>query len=789
MYLNILKKDLKRKKTMNVIVLLFVVLSAMFAASSVNNIAAVTAGIDYYFEKAGMTDYFVVTFDGSNADMEQKLGNEPFVTEVRRECEMFAEQANFARNGKTLADNTNSIFIMPIDNAKLNYFDADNNKITGVERGKAYITGKVPKISGLKVGDMFTIKIGETELEFEFAGRAKDALFGADVGNPKYILNKEDYDVLAADEAAKLSLGSTYYINTTDIPALEASLADFSGILFNIDCGQIRLAYLLSMIVAAMLLIVSVCLILVSFVVLRFTIGFTLEEEFREIGVMKAIGIKNSSIRVLYIIKYLGISTVGALIGFFCSIPFGNMLLASVSDTMVLGSENSLLIALICCIAVVGIIMLFCYAGTHKVNKMSPIDAVRSGQTGERFRRKGLLHLGKSHLKTVPFLALNDVISSPKQYSVITAVFAILLMLVMILANTANTLSSEKLLFLFGTTKSDLYITMTGDVMQAMADASTTNEYILLSLEKTEKKLAENGMPGKAHVERMYTIPVTFGDEKNNVVFQYCPKTKASDYVYEKGTAPMYDNEIALTYQTAERFGAGIGDTVTLTVNGEKRDCVITALFQSFGQLGKTGRLHESFDVEGLELSSAYSYQIDFDDHPDAAETDRRAEKIKDIFGTSNVYNAAEFVNDCTQSADVVASIKNMVLIITLLITVLIAVLMERSLISREKAETALMKAVGFNSGSVIAHHTTRFAIVAVLSSVIAAALCMPLTKLAIDPIMGMLGAVSGVEYEIAPLEIFAVYPLMIIGATILSAFLTSLYTNTIRPSDTADIE
>ena len=790
MYLNILKKDLKRKKTMNVIVLLFVVLSAMFAASSVNNIIAVSTGIDYYFEKAGMPDYFVVTLDSTNADMEQTLLDVPCVTGVRREPAIFADRTNFKRDGKNLADTTNTIFIMSVTDTRLNYFDEHNNVITGVERGKAYISGNVPEMSGIGVGDKFTVSFGGAELELEYCGFAKDAFLGAEfAANTRFILNEQDYAVLAADEYAKLAAGSTYYIDTTDIPALEASLADINGILLSISAEQMKLAYVMSMIVAALLLIVSVCLILVAFVVLRFTIGFTLEEEFREIGVMKAIGIRNAQIRGLYLVKYLGIAIVGAVIGFFCSIPFGDMLLASVSRKMVLGTENSALVALLCCIAVVGIIMLFCWGSTGKVKKLSPIDAVRSGQTGERFHKKSLLHLGKSRLGAVPFLSLNDVISSPRQYGVITAVFTILLLLVMILANTANTLNSDKLLFLFGTTKSDVYITMTGDIMEAIGDPSNVDEIIRRPLEELERTLADNGMPGKIHVERMYTLPVTFGEEKTNVVFQICPQTHASDYVYEEGTAPMYDNEIAVTYPVAERFGAKIGDTVILTVKGEERECIITALFQSFGQLGKTARLHESFDVSGLELSSAYSYQIDFDDHPDAAEIDRRIALLKDIYDTGNVFNAADFVKDCTGASDIIAAVKDMVLIITLIIVMLIAVLMERSFISREKAEIALMKAVGFNNRSVIAHHTLRFATVALISSIIAAVLCLPLTKLAIDPIMGIMGAVGGVEYKIVSAEIFALYPAVIIGITILASFMTALYTNTIRSSDTADIE
>ena len=790
MYLNILKKDLKRKKTMNIIVMLFVILSAMFASSSVNNIIAVSNGLDYYFEKAGMTDYFIITLDNQNSDMEKTLENEPSVTDFRRERTVFADSTNFRRNGKKLADMSGSSFIMSIDDTKLNYFDSSNEIITEVERGKVYVTGDAARNSGIAVGDRFTIELGETKLEVEYAGFTKDAFLGSPfMSNSRFILNKADYETIVADERAKGSAGSIYYVNTDDMNALEKVFAGMNGILFDGSREQMKTSYIMSILVAALLLIVSVCLILVAFVVLRFTIRFTLEEEFREIGVMKAIGIKNSSIRALYLVKYLGIAVIGALIGFFCSIPFGDMLLASVSETMVLGSKNSIAVALLCCIVVVGIIMLFCWGSTGRVKKLSPIDAVRSGQTGERFRKKSIMHLGKSRLGTTGFLALNDVLSSKKRYGVITTVFSILLLLVMILANTANTLSGEQLLFLFGTTKSDAYITLPSEISEAMGYLENADENIRSSLDRLEKTLADNGMPAKTHVERMYQIPVSFGREKMNVMFQYCPQTRASDYVYEKGTAPLYANEIAVTPLIAERLGANIGDTVKLTVNGEERECIITALFQSFGQLGKCARLHESFDVKDLALASAYSFQIDFDDHPDAAETDRRIEKLKEIYDTKNVFNTSEFVNDSTGAADTIKAVKDMMLIITILIVMLIAVLMERSFISREKAEIALMKAVGFSSGSVILHHTIRFAIVACLSSLLAGALCLPLTKLTIDPIMGIMGAVNGVGYEIKAAEIFGLYPLIMLAVTILAAFITALYTKSIKSSDTSDIE
>lgn len=169
---------------------------------------------------------------------------------------------------------------------------------------------------------------------------------------------------------------------------------------------------------------VSIILIAIAFVVLRFTISFTLSEEFREIGVMKAIGIGNFRIRGLYLVKYMGLSVIGATIGFALSFPFGEMLMSVSSQSIIVGNQSPILINIFCTVLVIAVILLFCYECTDKVKKMTPIDAIRNGQTGERFRKKSLMSLGKSKLSVTSFLALNDIVSSPKRYGIISLTFS-----------------------------------------------------------------------------------------------------------------------------------------------------------------------------------------------------------------------------------------------------------------------------------------------------------------------------------------------------------------------------
>ena len=177
------------------------------------------------------------------------------------------------------------------------------------------------------------------------------------------------------------------YINTSDVDEITDLGYSSLGISTR---KELKSVYFYDMLSAYIMLVISIVLMITAFVVLRFTIGFTLNEEFREIGVMKAVGIDNGSIRSLYIVKYLAISVVGSAMGFLGSIPLSSLMMETVSKNMVLESEDSIIFGILSSLAVVIIILLFCYGCTKRIKKLSPIDAVRSGQTGERFKKKNL---------------------------------------------------------------------------------------------------------------------------------------------------------------------------------------------------------------------------------------------------------------------------------------------------------------------------------------------------------------------------------------------------------------
>jgi len=790
LFFRILGRDLKRKKIMNTILLLFVILSTMFASSSVNNMVSVYGGIDYFFEKAGMPDFVILTLNTGGENPADKIIKEAdSVTDYGREDLIYFPAKSLTKDGNKYVEFENPGLITSIDDADLNYFNMDDEKITEVPKGHIYFSGLLADSSKTTIGDTVTIELGEVSIDFVIEGYCKDALFSSPfLGNPRVLMNDEDVQALLADEEVKnADCGCVYYVNTDDLKELKKDFAYIPSALFAKESSVIKLTYMLDMLTAAIILVVSICLILISFTMLSFTIKFTLTEDFREIGVMKAVGLRNTAVRGLYMIKYLCIACVGAAIGYILSVPFGKMLLKSVSARLVLGNDNSVLLGISSAIAVVVIIVAFCYSCTRGIKKLSPIDAVRSGETGERYHKKSVLRLTKSKGNNNWFLAANDVLSKPGQYMSMLITFTVCLLLITMLATTANTLVSDKLVFLFGTTESDLYYSSTEKIMETMGtDDPEALDKIIADM---EEELKENGMPGKVHVELMYTLPIEFKGEKMQMTMQQCKDTKASDYVYSEGVAPMYENEVAFAPQVLKDLGASIGDKVTMEINGEKKEYLITATFSSFNQMGQIGRLHEDVPVCANDASSAHAFQIDFDDNPSDEVIEERLIKLKSIFNTNKIYNKADFVDISTNSAPTVNGAKNLVMIIALIIAALVTVLMERSFISKETGEIALMKAIGFRNRSISAQHTCRFVILMIAATVIASALSYPFTKLICDRIFAIMGALSGVEYAIKPLEIFVIYPLILGAIVVTAAFLTSLYTKTIHSDQMGNIE
>ena len=254
MYLRILKRDLKRKKSMNIILLAFILLATMFVASSVSNIFAITGALDGYFEKAGIPDLIVASIDrNGETSVTKTLDSIDAVGDYQTQPVLFVTKANLTHNGAQLEDMGGTGRVYGFEDVPLTLFDAENAPINQVAPGTILVHAGADKYWGLEVGDAIQIHFGETSRSFTVAGYFKDAsLIGS------FVIPKADFDYfLRAEEDTGMMRGSLCYIHTADIATVKNELSQDDSINAVMDQSDLRTSYIMDMIIAGILLMIA----------------------------------------------------------------------------------------------------------------------------------------------------------------------------------------------------------------------------------------------------------------------------------------------------------------------------------------------------------------------------------------------------------------------------------------------------------------------------------------------------------------------------------------------------
>ncbi len=782
MFINILKKDLKRKRTMNIILFIFIVMATTFISSSINNLLSITNAMDKYIEKSEISDFSVLMFNNEEKiNVMQDFLSQNNVKNIKKEVALYLYSKDFSFEKDFEFKGTTPLVIDSAENGNYKVFDEDNNEIESVADGEMYMSSVFMKRFGFNIGDTIVLNGDNYSKKFTITNTYKDVIFNSEmIGMNKFLVSENDYQDINNSNSFENFI--IYGMDTENVEELSEKFtkSEVASIL-SINHSMLKAAYIMDMVTAGVMLIVSIFLIVISIVILRFTIVFTLTEEFREIGVMKAIGLTNTRIRGLYCIKYLGMSIVGAVLGTACGVPFGKMIINEVSKNIVIETNADYVINVLCGFIVIAIIMTFCFIATGKLRKVSPIDAIRNGSNGERYKGKGILRLNKIKMPPVTFLSLNDIFSGLRSFGVLIITFTIGVILIIVPVNTANTLSSDNLVSWFSMIKSDVYLS------DEMTDIEVkTREDISNKLNKVKRELADNDIPAEVFQEFLFKLNVSKGEKIYSATATQNINTKSDDYNYTSGTAPQNQNEIAITHLISEKIDAKIGDTVYIKIFGKEMSFVVSAIYQSMLNMGEGIRFHQNYTLDYSDMMGLLAVQIKYTDNPTDNVKDERIEKIKNIYPDMKTSTGGEYVSDMVGVS--IDSMIQLIIIVVLCINTLVTVLMVKSFITKEKGEIGMLKAIGFNDNAIIKWHTIRIGIIVVISIILGTLLSNPIAQISSGAIFKIMGS-SSIEFDVRALEVYVIYPLIVLIVTLIASFLTAQQIRKISASETSNIE
>ncbi|MGN1086603.1 MAG: hypothetical protein ACI4Q5_06190, partial [Porcipelethomonas sp.] len=247
MYLRILKKDLKRKKTMNIILLIFITLAAMFIASSVNNILTVTTALDDYFEMAEAADYWIAVSEQSELERFYDFAAENNYDYKNAEL-LQIDPKGVQINGEEF-DYSNTTCLSTLKGSKI--FDSNGKEITKINDGEIYVSSCIfnSGINDFYKGAKIVVDCEGTKKEFTLKDYTKDVLFGSStIGMTRFLISENDYELFTNKDLLKINSISVY----TDDPEFNDKFSALElNTIFDSEGSGLKMMYIMDTLIAA----------------------------------------------------------------------------------------------------------------------------------------------------------------------------------------------------------------------------------------------------------------------------------------------------------------------------------------------------------------------------------------------------------------------------------------------------------------------------------------------------------------------------------------------------------
>ncbi len=498
----------------------------------------------------------------------------------------------------------------------------------------------------------------------------------------------------------------------------------------------------------AMLGLVSILVIIVAFLCIRFTLLAKIDEDYREIGVLKAVGLRVADIKRLYMAKYGAIAAVASVLGFLLSLGLQEPFMANVK--LYLGPSGretyGVLAGAIGAAAIFLAVMLYVSGVLRRFRKISPAQAIRFGAPQEKSKSARGLKLSNGVFSANAFLALKDVLARKNLYFTMFLVVVISSFIMIVPQNISNTISSPGFFTNMGVGMSDFSLYVSNAQTQDVAGFSariaeqisrdeSVSEYAWLVTRMFEMP------PVNGAVERMQ---VTLGDHD---VF---PIT------YNQGAGPKTPDEIAISNMYAADFEKSPGDEITLMVDGKEKRLTVCGVYTDITNNGKTAKA--VFDAFGGDvLNSSVWVALD-----DPAGTDSKVEQYKAEFPAARVVGVNEMAAQVfgeISAAIGQAGIASVA--VAALLTVLVTLLFLKMLVTKDRYPIAILKSMGFSTEAIGWQYILRSAIVFVFGVIVGTVLANTLGEYVGVAMMSSFGA-STFRFEINPFFAYLFAPLLL---------------------------
>lgn len=716
--ITIIKANIRRGKGsfISILVLTFLISLTLTAVLSINRNSAVRD--QEAMDEAGFEDMFLMTDDKKagelKIDIDTLAGQIEALSDVEEVETVPAVYAAIRELNKKLGND--GIMLMPYRPDELNYriFNEDGSGLISaaadLKKGEVLAPLAFQSLYNCKEGDIMYLKGKEQSEGFRVAGFFEDPVMGgAMMGVKTVLMSEEDIKTLSASPDKNYRPGT--FMNVERVKDSGLSTLKFEQKLNKetriSECVQFSLSrsqsqgYMLILvnIFSGILAAFVILLLVVVLIVLGHSINTSIEMEYKNIGILKAVGFTAGKLKAGMVIQYLLAVILGMLAGVPTALPV--IRLVNRMTQPVTGLSVSDRIPMQFCmpalVAVLFITLLFVLRKVHRISGITPLKAIGGNREDVYFKSRPELPIGKRGLNIL--LAVRQLASGKRQY-ISACLITMLLTFFLIMVSGMSTWMGDD-----GKNLTQLFSCFEADMDVRYADENLKPE-----VEKIIEKESE--------IKDSFLVTTEYMMLDGCQLYAYiCDRPEKYTTVYE-GRTCKYDNEILITQFVADDLGIQIGDRVQIAEGNHNAEFIISGIYQSSNDMGsnfamsQAGYKRLTGKLPDIEL---YTYELKKRDR-----TDKILQKVRDRYPEEKV-----MISDMSAFAEIgfiVDAIQGISVLIYMIASVfaLTTIFMVCSKIfRRERRDYGIYKAMGFTSRALRLQFAVRFALVALCGSVL----------------------------------------------------------------------
>lgn len=738
-YKILLKADFKRHKGSLTGVFLLILL----AAAALGTVLTVwTSSGNYVNGEMDRAGFGALTaWVSSVSDLESLSGSIEGQEDVGRVDTQNLIFSDYAVNGQE-SDSEGQLIPYSREQARYKFFTDDFSSYQegtpDILPGEVYISPSLVTMYDVQIGDeiRFPIARAGRDLVLTVKGFYEDPFMGSSmIGMKGFLISEGDYigagqviqdsgiDALARngamlhifpEEGSSLTVSelnsllneSTGLPQYTEFIHSAGSIAGFMLVLQNAFCG--------------LLIAFVTVLLVVVMVVLGHSINSAVEADYVNMGILKTVGFTGGMLRRIQMIQYLSVILAGMMAGGILAVPLSRFVSSATLTTTGIRIPANMPIGpfLLAFGAIVLVLAGFIALKSGKINEVAPMKAIR-GETldanGDNGDAGTGLPIRKNQLELR--LALRQLTAGKRRYAGACLVALFLVFFASMTGRLDSWLGADGkgMMEAFNPADHDIGVQIFGAYSVREAE-NTIRSYTGI----TDTYLL--AMPGVSVNGIDYTANVISDPERFHLI---------------EGVTSMAEDEIVLTEFVASDLGVSIGDTVTVQADMGSGVYTVSGIYTCANDMGdNVGLSREGYLKIGQDSPELWCCHYFLADP---------SQKTAVTHALQEAYGGDVHVHENTWPGlfGIISAMRalmvfqyGMVMVFILIVTVMTG----SRILSAEKRDIGILKALGFTSGQLRMAFALRFGLAAVPGAVIGTGLAAMLTDPLVSKVMKMAG-------------------------------------------------